>query len=362
MAATFDYSAFIDELRLLVERAKAFGVNERHRESESFRKWRHEAEDLIGRINRLRYDINCGLPERAFRVMAYGSVSGREQQEAFDKDLSDTLNELELVIARFDRYGDPKNRPATQAPTPQTESEQVEKAHCPQCDREQKCLVRGAFHHQWQSDNEEFSVGGHDDYYILQCRGCEFVFFQQQSRFSEDWDVHRDPSTGEETINYPVTVNTFSTLPAKASPTFVRGMNDFVLPLSTIDEQLSHIMNEVYLAHSSESFILASVGLRTAFDRATEILEIDPGHLLGEKLQKLQDKGHVGEAQAKNLAVVVDAGNAAAHRGWAPTAEEFASLLAALEEFLRGAILKTGGSALEVAARIPARPARPRSV
>lgn len=35
----FNYSAFIDELRALVERGNGFRVDERHRDSESFRRW-----------------------------------------------------------------------------------------------------------------------------------------------------------------------------------------------------------------------------------------------------------------------------------------------------------------------------------
>ena len=111
MSTTFDYTAFIDELRDLVTRAKGFNQSERRLESESFRRWQHETKELIHRINRLRYNVACDIQGRSFQVMAYGSISAREQQAKYDHDLSDTLAELELVISRFDKYGDPKAKP-----------------------------------------------------------------------------------------------------------------------------------------------------------------------------------------------------------------------------------------------------------
>lgn len=355
----FDYSAFIDELRALVERGNGFRTDERNCDSESFRRWRHETEDLIHRINRLRYDINCGIGSRAFQVMSYGSVSKQEQQIVFDKDFGDTLSELGLVIARFDKYGDPKKTSEKPVSAIVAPVEATKKARCPQCEREQNCDVRGKFDHAWQSGDEEHSVDGHDDYFILQCRGCEFVFFQKSGWFSEDWDVRRNPVTGEQEMFNPVTTTTLSTLPEPASPARRRAM-EMVSPLGAVDEQLARIMDEVYVAHEKQSLILASVGLRTAFDRATELLQIDAGHSLEDKVKKLRDEGYVGETEARILSVVVDAGNAAAHRGWAPTSTEFQDLLTALEEFLRGAILKRGSAALQVAARIPPRPPRPK--
>lgn len=44
--------------------------------------------------------------------MAYGSITAREQQAKFDLDLNDTLGEFELVMSRFEKYGDPKAKPA----------------------------------------------------------------------------------------------------------------------------------------------------------------------------------------------------------------------------------------------------------
>lgn|GEM_PF-6571630 len=113
----FDYTAFIDELKSLIERGRKFSDSDRNHNSQGYRAWRHEVLDLIHRVNRLRYDINCGIGGRQFQVMSYATTSAREQRQAFDRDLEDTLTELELVVSRFDKYGDPKAK-AVAAPEP----------------------------------------------------------------------------------------------------------------------------------------------------------------------------------------------------------------------------------------------------
>jgi hypothetical protein len=107
----FDYNAFINELKPLIEQAHEFDADDRHYSSDVFRRWRHEVEDLISRIRRLKYSVNCGLDGRNFYIEGYGSHSDREQRDCFDRSLKDTLVELEVVIDRYTKYGDPKAKP-----------------------------------------------------------------------------------------------------------------------------------------------------------------------------------------------------------------------------------------------------------
>jgi hypothetical protein len=56
-------------------------------------------------------------------------------------------------------------------------------------------------------------------------------------------------------------------------------------------------------------------------------------------VQRLKELGFVGETEAADLAVVTNAGSAAAHRGWRPEPEEFERLLSTLERFLERTIV-----------------------
>ncbi|MFI8979372.1 DUF4145 domain-containing protein [Ectopseudomonas khazarica] len=113
----------------------------------------------------------------------------------------------------------------------------------------------------------------------------------------------------------------------------------------------------MYLARDAESYILASIGLRTAFDRASELLGVPPDDTFASKVTSLLKSGFVGQSEADALSVVADAGSAAAHRGWSPSEEEFDALLMALEHFLERNLV-SGNRALAVKASIPPKPPR----
>lgn len=103
--AMLKYSQFIGELRALLERGKTlYDLDGRH-EDPGFQRWRHEVTDLIKRIEHEGYDTNCHIAERLFDV-EYGSYKGNPTPgriAAYNLDLQDTLNELEIIIGRFDK-------------------------------------------------------------------------------------------------------------------------------------------------------------------------------------------------------------------------------------------------------------------
>lgn len=110
---TFDYRSFVHELSVLHNAFSDPPANHRSFDSPEFRRWRHEFGTLIDQIEVVGYEISCNLSRRQFRVLSmYGSVSQREQRDAFDRDLADTLVEIETIIKRYDKYGDPKAKPA----------------------------------------------------------------------------------------------------------------------------------------------------------------------------------------------------------------------------------------------------------
>lgn len=226
-------------------------------------------------------------------------------------------------------------------------------AHCPRDDGDRECDIHGAYGHGWSEGDEQFSIDGYIDYRILQCRGCKTVFFWKSSTNSEDTDHVYSHLHGDWIEHHIETVETFPA-PDKKS---VRP--DWAWTLSKEDATLSKILNEVYVASEAGSLILASVGLRTALDRTAEKLGIDPAIPMEKKVKALLDGGWIGETEAQTLGVVAEAGNAAAHRGWAPGEDEFKTLLRTLEQFIERALL-SGKKALDVAPNIPARQRRAR--
>lgn len=229
---------------------------------------------------------------------------------------------------------------------------QTMKAHCPRCDGERNCSVHGAIDVPWDWTDGTHSTNGQEDHRLLMCLGCETVFYWRSSWHSEDWDG-RIGADGTEEIYHPRTITIYPT-PEKES-----GRPDWVWETLNIDPQLAAILEQTYDAYDTGSLILASVGLRTALDRTTEFLKIDPGLPLDSKVKRLLDSGFIGDTEANVLSIVANAGSAAAHRGWSPTVEEFRTLLTALEQFIVRTVV-SGKSALDVADRIPPRHPRPK--
>ncbi|WP_458379205.1 DUF4145 domain-containing protein [Pseudomonas chlororaphis] len=225
------------------------------------------------------------------------------------------------------------------------------KAHCPRCNGERTCTIHGEVNRAWNWSDGIHEQWGHNEYKLAECCGCEEVFFHKSSWDSEDYDYHYDSKLKQDVIGYTLTKITFPE-PEKKSE-----KPDWVWDIARIDPQLFAILNEMYQAYEQSSFILASVGLRTAFDRSTEFLKIDPSLSLEAKVKHLFNEGFIGETESKNLEVVTDAGSAAAHRAWSPNREEFKTLLTTLEQFIHRTVI-SGKAALSIADRIPSRPPR----
>lgn len=95
------------------------------------------------------------------------------------------------------------------------------------------------------------------------------------------------------------------------------------------------LLDEVYGALSANMRALPSMGLRAVIDTLCVDLVGDIGGF-GEKLKRLQDKGHIGDRERAILEIAVDVGSASAHRGHNPSKEDLNILLDIVEHLLRG--------------------------
>ena len=103
----FTYLNFIDELGRLLEQGKTFPERDQKADSESFRKWKNDVISIIDQIQLNGFDINCGIASRAFTANGY-SITDRDCQRVFDRDLNLTLNEMTFLIDHCLKYGLPK--------------------------------------------------------------------------------------------------------------------------------------------------------------------------------------------------------------------------------------------------------------
>lgn len=226
----------------------------------------------------------------------------------------------------------------------------IVKAHCPKCDGERNCVQHGTTYKAWDwEDRYGNSMNGGVDHSLLECQGCETVFYETQSWNSEEIDPYYN-AMGETEYEVHKEKATYPKPDTKIKPVWFDAMQKK-------DAQLHNILSQMYIALDNHAHILTAIALRTALDRATECLGIDPAKTFDEKLNELRNGGWIGQTERDILGVVTDAGNAAAHRGWEPDVREVGQLVSSMEVFLHRAFI-VGQEALGIRGNIPARQRR----
>ncbi|GLK43994.1 MULTISPECIES: DUF4145 domain-containing protein [Novosphingobium] len=225
-----------------------------------------------------------------------------------------------------------------------------EKAHCPTCNRTQNCDMHGQVYKPWDySDRQGNSSCGGTTHTLLECRGCNTVFYEKDSWDDNDYDQWYDRE-GKEQSEAIHTKETYPKPPSRPQP-------DWVEKLWRVDNTLAHLMDEIHKGYESQCFILTAIGIRTAIDRSTEIVDIDTGKRFEQKLKELLAGGWIGDTEHDLLDTLTNAGNAAAHRGWSPSCSEMDSMLDVLENFIQRTFIN-GKRALALREGIPAKPPR----
>ena len=215
------------------------------------------------------------------------------------------------------------------------------RAHCPICGPGKYANI--LFCHKVAGDNED--IWETTTSRMLECGGCKTVFFQEEYMCSEDIG----PDGPEKRITY---------YPAPAK----RKRPDW-FSLLDLEPGLYSLLTETYNALDVDARVLSATGARTIFDRASELLKINPTLTFKEKLDQLQSKGHISASERAHLDILTDAGGAAAHRGWKPTADQLNTVMSIVETFIhRKFILESEVKRLK--AQIPKRkkPRRKRSI
>lgn len=238
----------------------------------------------------------------------------------------------------------------------------TEKAYCGRCSGERNCEVKG-----YHSESGSEADGQFDwcvRWFLLVCKGCDFAFAQTVSTDSETYFDFVDRN-GEYSKEYIESIDSWPPKAKRERPNWfdherIEGTNIFQdMPLNTA-------MNELYRALDAGLLILSSIGVRTAFDAACEALEIEPGLSFAAKLEALVDKGKIRPSESDKLNVLIDAGGAAAHRGWAPDTEQLGVQMDILEEFIYNSMVfpnrekKKADNVEKLKKAVPPKQARPK--
>ncbi|WP_187429643.1 hypothetical protein ROLI_024400 [Roseobacter fucihabitans] len=206
-----------------------------------------------------------------------------------------------------------------------------EEGHCPSCGSDRADIV-AEHKDEFHGGGAGFDFQANTFYRVLECRGCGQHYFKSTSSNSEDYFHYYDPETGEEETEYTETVHYWPPAAKRRSP-------EWVAEIGFEDRVLGSLFNDVYTALDNNLGVLAAIGMRTVFDRASELLKIDPAKTFQQKLNELKAGDHITEKEKTVLGALIDAGSAAAHRGWQPKPKQLDAMMTILEAFLHRAFL-----------------------
>lgn len=168
--------------------------------------------------------------------------------------------------------------------------------------------------HSTEQNDEEYGAWWNTTYQMIECRGCHFISLKRTRTSSEMTEAEID--------YYPPPVS-------RRKPNWY---GDFCMN-TPAGLDLPDLIDEVYAALHANSRRLAAMGARTLLDIAIVDSVGDVG-TFAEKLEALQKNGLIGTKQRDFLEAALEAGNAAAHRGHCPTAQQLNQVMDIVESIL----------------------------
>nr|RDS94664.1 DUF4145 domain-containing protein [Cereibacter sphaeroides f. sp. denitrificans] len=200
----------------------------------------------------------------------------------------------------------------------------VVKTVCPICEGTRRCHLHGEFDEQYDDLSSLFGETRGAVWRLLQCAGCEHTFVEV-TKYRLTQDELAIPETIEEKV--------WPALTKRRAPKWIRSVTsgNHSTPV------FRRATYELYKTFNEGLLLSCSICVRTCFEIAVEMLGLDPEMPFAKKVDELEATGRVTKADADQIKVMIDAGNAAAHRGWSPESDEVELLINILERFLHAA-------------------------
>jgi len=169
-----------------------------------------------------------------------------------------------------------------------------------------------------------------DTYEMVQCCGCETVSLRHTHNFSEEPEP--------DVRYYPPAVS-------RPMPPWRSKLKNY---------KLRSLLEEVYSALGTDCKCLATMGARTVVDMVLTD-KVGEAGTFAQKLEKLEQAGFVSRQSREFLNAALDAGNAAAHRGFQPNEDQLNHVMDIVENVLQ-AVYVLQEAATELRKTTPPRP------
>ena len=208
-------------------------------------------------------------------------------------------------------------------------------AYCNQCGQSTNHQVVAIDLQEYEELIEDRNFSCYDQYEMLKCCGCNAVKLRVISKhLGNDEPV---------TTSYPAAI-------ARRAPEWAMAS----VAVLNIPSSVYFLMYEVYAAVQNDLLCLAAMGIRATLENVmrTKVGDHRSFKVLVDEFQKA---GYLSTRQAATLNSIVEAGHAAVHRAWKPTADDIATLLDITESVIETAYLHEKRTR-DLESKIPKRP------
>ena len=153
-----------------------------------------------------------------------------------------------------------------------------------------------------------------EKYELMECQECKNLTLAVETH------LHPGSGIGD---SYMIKIKHHPPIPVRKKPQW----------LNTLDKKLCPLVKEVYTTLDNSLYNVASTGIRTILDRII-VDKIGDAGIFENKLLKMEQKGLIDSEERDILSTVLDAGSAAAHRGFTPRRQTVEAMLDVIEELL----------------------------
>lgn len=198
------------------------------------------------------------------------------------------------------------------------------KAQCNKCLQETNHVLLHKEEQPWEEQVDDFMpIYGNKIFKMIKCLGCDSVKLMHQSWFSESADEQGDPIT--DTNYYPPAIS-------RAEPKWLSDLG-CIINSSEQKRYVSGLLKEIYSALYNDSRRLAVMGIRALIEHLM-ITEVEDKGTFRRNLEAFQEAGYLSTRQREIIEPILEAGHAAIHRGFHPSADDVITVVEITESLI----------------------------
>ena len=200
-------------------------------------------------------------------------------------------------------------------------------ATCAKCQGPRNCEVLG------HSRNKLSAPATQENWFLLSCRGCDYLFFQIE--WTDFKDISESKVVGQGVKTWPEP-QPEPKLPRKTMPSYLNGVSGVMSNTYELDRYLK----ELYIAINADLDVLALLCVRTCMSITAELVGAAPECCLDDKTRHLTSMGFMTEEERQFFQSMCKIGHASDDPRKAGQPDDVIKVTEALEQVIHRSLVR----------------------